>query len=180
MKFYNDFNSIFNAQSGNSMKFVVNANCGVSGLATYNPGFLKLSEERMPGTGMGKTQLEQILVGVNKLAYRFLNDGDTLNSEENEVQLTDYYSDMLDSGEISDYDLSDGMYEPTPNAWLDEYADLITDNDSGAKPYIEKLRKVGGRIWSWSNATSEVKDEYANALADLIDYVYSRVDTYAD
>ena len=102
MKVYNSFNEMFNAQSGRDLG-VFNRTGGSSSNVYSSPLFEEYIKDYMPERGYGSNQLEQILVGVNKLWYQYHNDGEYLNRTEdyrirNDAQAKNDFFNWIVSG----------------------------------------------------------------------------------
>jgi len=139
MKIYNSFGDMFNAQSGQKQDMsVFNRTTSAPEPIKTNPKFDEYTERYMPASGEGENQLEQILVGVNKLAYRYENDGECLNSEEDydasrDDAIYEYFVEWLKDGFYNDD--SDVMYFLQDQGYYDP--DMFDDEDEA----IEDLEK---------------------------------------
>ena len=134
MKFYNNFNSLFKAQSGIKADLnVFNRKSNGSKPAESNPKFDDYTDKYMPLVGEGKTDVERMLVAVNRIGHRFNNDGECLNETadynfyQDEYLREEFYrwlqagdTDVAEFLEGTDYYDSDASYEDDPDFDPDE------------------------------------------------------------
>lgn len=78
----------------------------------YYDKFDKLTEKYLPNCGEGETKTTQIVTAINKLIYKWYNDGDVF---DNTMYLTGWANDLSD------------------------YANWLAENVEGAKEILDKV-----------------------------------------
>lgn len=109
--------------------------------------FEKLNEMYLPISGEGETKANQIVVAVNKLVYKWYNDGDVF---DNTHALSGWANDLSDfanwlaehteAGQILDK-IADCIDDSDYEDLLKELADKLLDGEYLAEQH--KLEKVG-------------------------------------
>lgn len=86
----------------------------------YYDKYEELIEKYMPMRGEGETVASQIVTAVNKLIYKWYNDGDVFDTTHH---LEGWANDL------SDY--ANWLYENTKDAWkiLNKISDCVTESD---------------------------------------------------
>ena len=86
----------------------------------YYDKYETLIEKYMPMRGEGETVASQIVTAVNKLIYKWYNDGDVFDTTHH---LEGWANDL------SDY--ANWLYENTKDAWkiLNKISDCVTESD---------------------------------------------------
>lgn len=138
MKVYNSFGEMFEARSGSCL-CVLNRTSGSCSTIYSSPLFEEYIKDYMPERGYGSNQLEQILVGVNKLWYQYHNDGDYLNRTE------DYRirNDAEAKNDFFNWIVSDGDRDVV-NEFLEMYGYDVVGSESslGDQFYISSARQL--------------------------------------
>lgn len=98
----------------------------------YFDKFETVIEKYLPERGEGETKATQIVTAVNKLIYKWYNDGDVF---DNTQQMEGWANDL------SDY--ANWLYENTKDAWkiLNKIYECINDDD-----YEELLKELADKL----------------------------------
>ena len=98
----------------------------------YYDKFDGINELYLPARGEGETKATQIVTAVNKLVYKWYNDGDVF---DNTHYLEGWWNDL------SDY--ANWLYENTKNAWkiLNKISVCYDDSD-----YEELLKELADEL----------------------------------
>lgn len=98
----------------------------------YFDKFETLIDKYMPSRGEGETVASQIVTAVNKLIYKWYNDGDVF---DNTHHLEGWANDL------SDY--ANWLYENTKDAWkiLNKIADCVTEGE-----YEDLLQELADKL----------------------------------
>ena len=176
MKFYNDFNAMFQAQSGLKKDMSVFNRYASSFGAIDTTAFEALRDNY---AGDDSSQLSKILDGVGYLLYRYYNAGECLNQNENydaqedlglQDVFGDWLSDMGDDAEVYNFvtcyadDLPMGLYEividcPTIDDFQERADSLDTER-------IADALKDDSRAFSdWLRDFEDLDDSYGDQLS---------------
>lgn len=98
----------------------------------YYDKFDGINDKYLPTRGEGETKATQIVTAVNKLVYKWYNDGDVF---DNTYHLEGWANDL------SDY--ANWLYENTKDAWkiLNKISDCISDSE-----YEDLLQELADKL----------------------------------
>ena len=118
----------------------------------YYDKYEELIEKYMPMRGEGETVASQIVTAVNKLIYKWYNDGDVY---DNTHHLEGWANDL------SDY--ANWLYENTKNAWkiLNKIADCVTESD-----YEDLLKELADELLNEDFLAEQNKVEKTGTIYD--------------
>lgn len=111
----------------------------------YYNNFGALIDKYMPMSGEGETKASQIVTAVNKLVYKWYNDGDVFDN-------THYMEGW--ANDLSDY--ANWLYENTKNAWKILNKISICYNDG---EYEELLKELADELLNEEYLAEQNKEE---------------------
>ena len=118
---------------------------------SYYDKFEKLNEEYLPPIGEGETKAKQIVTSVNKLIYKWYNDGDVYDNS--------YYLDGW-CNDLSDY--ANWLYKYTDTevqAILDKIKDTYTNSD-----YEDLLKQLADKLLNADYLAEQNKFEKVDTI----------------
>lgn len=175
MKYYNNFNDLYNAQANNS-KSVFNRYADDLGDAE-NVSFDNLMETYLPADGDGDSQIEKMVSGVSYLVARYLNAGECMNWRTDydpwdDESLGSEYTDWLNGmGEDEDafnfaqnhnLDLPVG-YDLADIADIDEFNEQFDQSD--IDNMVNALGSSNSAFSDWLSSYYEADDSSGNSLS---------------
>lgn len=118
----------------------------------YYDKFEKLIDKYMPMSGEGETKASQIVTAVNKLIYKYYNDGDVF---DNTHHLEGWANDL------SSY--ANWLYENTKNAWkiLNKITTCYTNED-----YEDLLKELAEELLNEAYLAEQNKEEKVGTIYD--------------
>lgn len=118
----------------------------------YYDKYEELIEKYMPMRGEGETVASQIVTAVNKLIYKWYNDGDVY---DNTHHLEGWANDL------SDY--ANWLYENTKDSWkiLNKIADCVTESD-----YEDLLKELADKLLDGEYLAEQNKVEKTGTIYD--------------
>lgn len=118
----------------------------------YYDKFEKLIDKYMPMSGEGETKASQIVTAVNKLLYKYYNDGDVF---DNTHHLEGWANDL------SSY--ANWLYENTKNAWkiLNKITTCYTNED-----YEDLLKELTDELLNEECLVEQNKEEKVGTIYD--------------
>lgn len=118
----------------------------------YYDKFEKLIDKYMPMSGEGETKASQIVTAVNKLLYKYYNDGDVF---DNTHHLEGWANDL------SSY--ANWLYENTKNAWkiLNKITTCYTNED-----YEDLLKELADELLNEAYLVEQNKEEKVGTIYD--------------
>lgn len=118
----------------------------------YYDKFEGLIDKYMPMSGEGDTKASQIATAVNKLVYKYYNDGDVF---DNTHHLEGWANDL------SSY--ANWLYENTKNAWkiLNKISVCYTNED-----YEDLLKELADELLSEAYLAEKNKEKKAGTIYD--------------
>ena len=118
----------------------------------YYDKYEELIEKYMPMRGEGETVASQIVTAVNKLIYKWYNDGDVY---DNTHHLEGWANDL------SDY--ANWLYENTKDSWkiLNKIADCVTESD-----YEDLLKELADKLLDGEYLAEQSKVEKIGTIYD--------------
>ena len=133
----------------------------------YYDKFEKLIDKYMPSRGEGETKASQIVTAVNKLVYKWYNDGDVFDTS---YALEGWANDLSDYANwLYEHTNADNILAKIANCCsesdyenlLKELADKLLDEEFLAK--MEEVEKVGSiykcdGIFQWVESTKDEED----------------------
>ena len=134
----------------------------------YYDKFEKLIDKYMPMSGEGETKASQIVTAVNKLIYKYYNDGDVFDN-------THYLEGW--ANDLSSY--ANWLYENTKNAWkiLNKIYDCSTNED-----YEDLLKELADELLNEEYLAEQIANQITeDEIEDCIDLIRSRMcNTYGE
>lgn len=117
---------------------------------SYYDKFERLIDEYMPMSGEGETKASQIVTAVNKLVYKYYNDGDVF---DNTHHLEGWANDL------SSY--ANWLYEHTKNAWkiLNKISTCHTEED-----YEDLLKELTDELLNEEYLVEQNKEEKVGTI----------------
>lgn len=118
----------------------------------YYDKFEGLIDKYMPMSGEGDTKASQIVTAVNKLVYKYYNDGDVF---DNTHHLEGWVNDL------SSY--ANWLYENTKNAWkiLNKISVCYTNED-----YEDLLKELADELLDEAYLVEQNKEEKVGTIYD--------------
>lgn len=118
----------------------------------YYDKFESLTDKYMPMRGEGETVASQIVTAVNKLIYKWYNDGDVF---DNTHHLEGWANDL------SSY--ANWLYENTKDSWkiLNKIADCVTESD-----YEDLLQELADKLLNEEYLVEQSKLEKVGTIYD--------------
>ena len=118
----------------------------------YYDRYEALIEKYMPMRGEGETVASQIVTAVNKLIYKWYNDGDVFDTTHH---LEGWANDL------SDY--ANWLYENTKDAWkiLNKISDCVTESD-----YEDLLQELADTLLNEEYLAEQNKAEKIGTIYD--------------
>ena len=118
----------------------------------YYDEFDGLIDKYMPVSGEGETKASQIVTAVNKLVYKYYNDGDVF---DNTHHLEGWANDL------SSY--ANWLYENTKNAWkiLNKISACYTNED-----YEDLLKELANELLDEAYLAEQSKEEKVGTIYD--------------
>lgn len=132
----------------------------------YYDKFENLIDKYMPMSGEGETVASQIVTAVNKLVYKYYNDGDVF---DNTHHLEGWANDL------SSY--ANWLYENTKDAWkiLNKISDCYTNED-----YEELLKELTDKLLNEEYLVERSKEEKVGTIYDCDGKFKYEEPTYED
>ena len=164
MKTYNNFNDMFNSQSNIKNVGVFNRkSCGTTPVKP-NPQFEAYTKKYMPSQGVGKNDVERMLVAVNGLGYRFNNDGECLNDVPdynvyNDDELRNEFFNWLQAGDSDVAQFLDGTDYYDSEADYEDEDDDDFDPDYDDPDSYDPEERLHERLQDYSFANEIVEDD---------------------
>ena len=117
-----------------------------------NERFEKLDKLYLPPRGEGETKATQIVTAVNKLVYKWYNDGDVF---DNTHHLEGWWNDL------SSY--ANWLYENTKDAWkiLNKISTCYNDSD-----YEDLLKELADKLLNEEYLAEQNKEEKVGSIYD--------------
>lgn len=133
----------------------------------YYDKFDGINEKYLPERGEGETVATQIVTAVNKLIYKWYNDGDVF---DNTHHLEGWANDL------SDY--ANWLYENTKDAWkiLNKISDCISDSE-----YEDLLQELADKLLNEEYLVEQNKLEKVGTIYDCdgkFKYIEDNEDDY--
>ena len=121
---------------------------------SYFDKFEGLIDEYMPIKGEGETKASQIVTAVNKLIYKWYNDGDVF---DNTHHMEGWANDL------SDY--ANWLYENTKNAWkiLNKISTCYNDGE-----YEELLKELADELLNEEYLAEQSKEEKVGTIYNCL------------
>ena len=118
----------------------------------YYDKFEKLIDKHMPMRGEGETKASQVVTAVNKLIYKYYNDGDVF---DNTHHLEGWANDL------SSY--ANWLYENTKNAWkiLNKITTCYTNED-----YEDLLKELADELLDEKYLVEQNNEEKIGTIYD--------------
>lgn len=118
----------------------------------YYDKFENLIDKYMPMRGEGETKASQTVTAVNKLIYKYYNDGDVF---DNTHHLVGWANDL------SSY--ANWLYEYTKNAWkiLNKISTCYTNED-----YEDLLKELADELFDEEYLAEQNKEEKIGTIYD--------------
>lgn len=116
----------------------------------YYDKYETLIDKYMPESGEGETKASQIVTAVNKLIYKWYNDGDVFDTTHH----------LKESGnDLSDY--ANWLYENTKNAWkiLNKISVCYDDGD-----YEDLLKELADELLNEEYLAEQNKEEKTGTI----------------
>ena len=119
---------------------------------SYYDKFDGINEKYLPIKGEGETRATQIVTAVNKLVYKWYNDGDVF---DNTFAMEGWANDL------SDY--ANWLYENTKNAWkiLNKISACYSDGE-----YEELLKELADEMLNEEFLAEQNKEEKVGTIYD--------------
>lgn len=132
---------------------------------SYYDKFDGINEKYLPIKGEGETKATQIVTAVNKLVYKWYNDGDVF---DNTFAMEGWANDL------SDY--ANWLYENTKNAWkiLNKISACYSDGE-----YEELLKELADEMLNEEFLAEQNKEEKVGTIYDC-DGKFKFVESYDD
>lgn len=132
----------------------------------YYDKFESLIDKYMPMRGEGETKATQIVTAVNKLIYKYYNDGDVF---DNTHHLVGWANDL------SSY--ANWLYEHTKNAWkiLNKISTCYTNED-----YEDLLKELADELLNEEYLVEQNKEEKVGTVYDCNGRFKYEEPTYED
>ena len=118
----------------------------------YFDKFEDVIDKYMPSRGEGETKASQIATAVNKLIYKWYNDGDVFDNTHHMVGW---------ANDLSDY--ANWLYENTKNAWkiLNKISTCCNDGE-----YEELLKELANELLNEEYLAEQNKEEKVGTIYD--------------